>query len=89
MEKAVQAFTEQLERANPKPQSAVVYISSHGDKTGIEGSDRNKLPIPILLQKLSGVLLGKPKVLIIDACWGGMVEIGCLELSLVTIASCQ
>ncbi|XP_030834350.1 caspase-1-like [Strongylocentrotus purpuratus] len=68
MKDTVKEFTEQLKKDNP--QSAVVYISSHGNEKGVQGKDGGILQIRDLLEMFSRVLPGKPKVLIIDACWG-------------------
>ncbi|XP_063959167.1 cell death protein 3-like [Lytechinus pictus] len=68
MNETVNKFVDDLRESNP--QSAVVYISSHGNKDEVLGNDNGSLAIPVLLEKFNGILPGKPKVIIIDACWG-------------------
>lgn len=56
----------------------VCCVMSHGDKTGIQGSDEERCPLNDITSPFDGVkcpvLIGKPKVFFIQACRGSEMQ---------------
>ena len=74
MEQAMKEFSTKLVATD---QCAVLCLLSHGGDGFIYGSDGDKLDIRKLLSNLDNAncpqMKGKPKVIIIQACQGGII----------------